>query len=327
MLPLITLVIPTYNNEATIKRCLDSVLSQTQKGIEIIVVNDGSTDKTQEILEEMSSEHKSIKVINMEKQSGQGIARNVGLSHARGQYIGFVDADDTISADMYENMLKKALENDADIVQCNIANIFPDGKYIFQLPKFDRVVHVKNRKAYFNNYLFRTGHSYECCNKLIRKSFLIDNNIKFESNDKVFSEDLLFNLDMAAKMNTIVFMSEPYYNYYQYKDSHSKTNDTQKIEKLCVLFDTFYKREKELRFECAKIAVLIIMINLSHILKEREGIESAKAILRRRDIKKYLAESFLKTRKIRHKILMLLLLVMPVKIKIFIIMFYYSRLR
>jgi glycosyltransferase involved in cell wall biosynthesis len=327
MLPLITVIIPTYNNEATIKRCIDSVLNQTQQGIEIIVVNDASTDKTREILEEMSKEQTSIKVINLAENLGQGIARNIGLANARGQYIGFVDADDTISGGMYKSMLKKAMENNADIVQCNIANIFPDGRYVFQLPQFDRVVHIKNRKAYFSDYLFRPRHSFECCNKLIKKSFLLYHGIKFESNDKVFSEDLLFNLDMAAKLNTIVFISEPYYNYYQYKDSHSKKASFEKIEKLCALFDTFCKREKKLRFECAKIAVLVIMINLSHILRECEGINKAKEILRRRDMKKYLAMSFLKSRKLRHKVLMLMLLVMPVKIKLWIIEFYYTRLK
>jgi len=325
--PLITVIIPTYNNEKTIQRCVDSVLKQTIRDIEIIIINDGSTDKTQEILEDLSKQDKRIRLIQLDHNVGQGIARNFGIMNARGEYIGFVDADDTISSNMYENMLQKAIEHDAEIVQCNIINVFPDGKYVFQLPELNKVVHVKNRKEYFDKYVFRPQHSFECCNKLIKKRFLLENNIKFQSNEKVFAEDLLFNFEMAAKLNTIVFMGEAYYHYYQYEDSHSKTQGMEKIEKLCVLFELFYRKEKELRFQCAQIAILILMLNLSRILKEGEATHQVKEMLRRRDIKKYLVLSFLSMKKIRHKILMLLLLCTPMKVKLLIIIFYYTRLK
>jgi glycosyltransferase involved in cell wall biosynthesis len=285
MMPSVTIIIPTYNNETTIKRCIDSVLNQTLEDIEIIIINDGSTDKTQEVLDSLPVKDKRIQIIKKD-HAGQGIARNLGIMHSSGTYIGFVDADDTICEVMYEKMFNKAIENNADIVQCNIVNIFPDETHTIQLPYLDRLVHVNDKRKYFDEYLFRPKHSFECCNKLIKRSFLFDNNISFESNSKVFSEDLLFNLDMAAKLNTIVFMGNPYYNYYQYGNSHSMINSIEKIEKLCVLFDIFYNKEKKLRFECAKIAILIIMINLSKVLGDNREINKAKEILHRHDIKK-----------------------------------------
>lgn len=334
--PSVTVIIPTYNNEQTIKNCIDSVLNQSLKDIEVIIINDGSTDKTQEILNLYSINNRRIRVFQKSRE-GQGIARNLGMEKARGKYIGFVDGDDTIDRDMYKYMLIKAQKYNSEIVQCNITDVYPDGSYILRLPDINKVVYMKNRRKYFAEYLFGNIHTFECCNKLIKKDFLLNNNIIFENNDKVYAEDLLFNLDIAAKLNKIVFMGKSYYNYYQYETSHSKVNKIAKTEKLLVLFDIFYRKENKLRFECAKIAILIIMINLSQILNSDKEKEKArvkikvkakvKEILKRRDIKKYLTLSFLSSRNIRHKMLMLLLLCTPTKVKFLIIRLYYSRFK
>ncbi|NLB82299.1 MAG: glycosyltransferase [Clostridiaceae bacterium] len=322
--PKLTVIIPAYNAESTIARCINSILAQTFKDIEIIIIDDASTDGTDRILELFSERHKQIKVITIE-HSGQGIARNEGLKAAQGEYIGFVDADDTIDKNMYSDMLKLITQHNADVVQCNIINVLGEGKYAPRLLNLNKVVRVKNKKNYFNTYLFGAKHSFECCNKVFNKAFLQNNNIWFKSNDIVFSEDLLFNLEVAAKLRIIVFTQQPYYFYFNSKKSHSKTNNIKKIKKLCVLFDCFYRQERELKFECSKLAVLIIMINLSHLLAEPDNQKDVIKILRQSDIKKYLFLSFIKMIKIRHKILMLLLLCMPMRIKLLTIRLYYTK--
>lgn len=326
MMPLVSVIIPTYNSKGTIKRCVLSVLNQTLTEIEIIIIDDGSVDDTQNVLAPLVKQDNRITVIQTE-HAGQGLARNIGLKAARGKYIGFVDADDAICESMYENLLSKAEKHNADVAQCNIINVFDESKYVPRLLKLNAVVNVDDRNKYFDKYLFEARHSFECCNKLIRNDFLKDNNILFKSNDEIFSEDLLFNLELAASLNTIVFTEEPCYCYYQYSDSHSKINNIEKIKKLCVLFDTFCKKEKKLRFECAKIAVLVIMINLSNFLNGGGSIKLAKEIIAGRDLKKYIAMSFVKTKRIRHKLLMLFLLCAPARLKLYIIKLYYARLK
>jgi len=326
MEPIVSIIVPIFNSEGTVERCVNSILKQTLKKIEVILINDGSTDKTEQILDMLAKKDERIKVIHKQNK-GQGIARNVGMAIAKGEYIGFVDSDDTIDENMYWIMLEKAVQNAADVVQCNIIDVFSNGKYVVQLPKFEETVSITDRQEYFDEYIFKIRQSFECCNKLVRKKFLTDNGIVFESNSKVFSEDLLFNLDMALKIHKIVFIDNPFYYYYQWSDSHSKKIDIDKIDKLCVLFDIFYSRNSSLRHQTAKIAILILMINLSHILNTDEGIRKAKEIVVREDVKKYLYLSFLSMKKIRHKIIMLMLLYMPVRIKLFIIGFYYTHLK
>ncbi len=326
MKPIISIIISVYNGEKTIIRCIKSIIEQTLKEIEIIIINDGSTDKTSQLLKDMTNRDNRIVVIEKENE-GQGIARTLGIKKAKGEYLGFVDADDTINKEMYKIMLTKAKETKADIVQCNINNIFPNGRTMVQLPNINETIKVTNRKKYFAEYIFKPKHSFECCNKLIKRDFLIENNIEFEDNKKVFAEDLLFNLDLALKLNTITFISSPLYNYYQYEDSHSRTKVIEKIDKLCKLFEIFYKRAKGIKYEVSKIAVLIIMLKLSHIIDFDKGREKAKQTLRRPDIRKYLFLSLIKMNRIHHKILMFLLLSMPMRIKLFIIRTYYANLK
>ena len=101
----ISIVIPAFNSENYIAKCIDSIVNQTLKDIEIIIVNDASEDNTQKIIEHYASKDNRIKIINLETNSGQGFARNKGIELAQGQYIGFVDADDYVDVDYFESCL------------------------------------------------------------------------------------------------------------------------------------------------------------------------------------------------------------------------------
>jgi glycosyltransferase involved in cell wall biosynthesis len=115
----VSVIIPVYNVEDYLEKCLDSVINQTLGDIEIICVNDGSTDNSPKILDRYAKLNSNIKVIN-KKNGGAGSARNFGLIHANGKYVGFVDSDDWISKDMYEKLYKNACEYDSDMVMCPI---------------------------------------------------------------------------------------------------------------------------------------------------------------------------------------------------------------
>lgn len=124
----VSVVIPIYNVEKYLRQCLDSVVNQTLKDIEIICINDGSTDNSLDILEEYAQDDDRIKIVNLKENMGVSNARNKGIEHASGEYIGFVDPDDYIDTDFYGKLYKKASETNADIVKGNDLNVlYPDG--------------------------------------------------------------------------------------------------------------------------------------------------------------------------------------------------------
>ena len=124
---LISIIVPAYNVEQWIERCLDSIRNQTYRNLEIIVIDDGSTDKTPEILESYSQKEERIIVVHQEN-SGLAIVREKGIAMAKGDYVGFVDGDDVIESNMYERLLNNAIKYHADISHCGIKYCFYDGR-------------------------------------------------------------------------------------------------------------------------------------------------------------------------------------------------------
>ena len=129
---LVSVIVPVYNVQDYIEKCLDSLINQTLEQLEVIVIDDGSTDKTGLIVDEYQNKYKSkIKVIH-KKNEGVSIARNVGLEKATGEYIGFLDSDDWVNYDMYEKLYKLAIKDNCDIVACDTLAIYPDKKVLIE---------------------------------------------------------------------------------------------------------------------------------------------------------------------------------------------------
>lgn len=128
---MISVIIPAYNSAPWLPRCVDSLLAQTYPNMEIIVVNDGSTDNTCEVMEEYTSRYDHVRLVT-KKNGGEYAARITGVEHARGSWIAFVDSDDEVEPQMYERLLKNALDHDADISHCGFKVIYPDGKVEYQ---------------------------------------------------------------------------------------------------------------------------------------------------------------------------------------------------
>ena len=115
--PKISIIIPVYNVEKYLDRCIDSIINQSLKDIEIILVDDGSPDNCPQLCDEWAKKDSRIKVIHKEN-AGLGMARNTGMQHATGEYIAFIDSDDYVDLDMYAKLLEKAELHNADIVYC-----------------------------------------------------------------------------------------------------------------------------------------------------------------------------------------------------------------
>ncbi len=332
-MPKISIIIATYNNGNTLVRCLDSICRQTFSDFEVIVVNDGSKDDTASILIDYAAKDNRVKFFNQTQNIGQGRSRNLGLDEAKGEYVGFVDSDDTAQENMFEELYEAITKSNASIAQCNINIVNLDGtmKTANFLPFEDDVVDIKHDIVdYFEHYLQYSKQSYEICNKLIKRDFLIENKVYFLDNSKIYAEDLLFNLDVALYADRIVFINKSLYNYYNNPNGHSKHIDLGKLEKFCNLFEEFEKHAKQLKqyhlikYGIAKNAILIIMFIATQTLYIKGGKKKVEEILKRTDMRKYLRYSLKGSQKLKSKLLIWSLLYLPYSLKFKLMKWHYS---
>lgn len=220
----ISIIIPIFNTEKYLEKCLKSIINQSMSDIEIICINDGSTDNSLEILEDFAQKDNRIKIIN-QKNKKQGAARNRGVEIASGEYIGYVDSDDWVDTDYFEKLYFAAKKYDLDIALATNIRV-GNGKLKKRLnieketiatelqDKFDLCNH-------FNN---------ECpTNKIYRKSFLLKNQITWP--EGVYCEDKIYTLKAIYNANGIISVPEVNYYYFRRPDSTVKSNKQAKIDK------------------------------------------------------------------------------------------------
>lgn len=213
---LISLIIPCYNAESTISKCLDSVISQSYKNLEIIIINDGSTDGTYAIINQFQDKDSRIIIINQEN-SGVSKARNEGIKAASGKYICFVDSDDWVEKDYCYVLHQSLFENDADISIADVIYENEDGKPTFK-QNFDKSLHIYNSQKALELLLEdKTIKSYPC-SKLFRKE--IFNNIFFPDNLEAF-EDYYVMFRVFNNTKKVVKVNQPLYHYIQFENSLS----------------------------------------------------------------------------------------------------------
>lgn len=241
--PFFSIILPIYNVEKYLDRCIESILKQGFNDIEIILVDDESPDNCPQICDLWKKKDKRIKVIH-KKNGGLGYARNSGLKVAQGQYVWFVDSDDTIASDALEKIHEQLLiHNNPDVIFFGYKRINKKGKV-----DFEEIQNVKKKSFFTKNeiikellpdFIFSNPNSKEeinicksawCC--CIKNEVIQSNNIKFESEREYISEDYYFWLDNFDKFNSMVFLNESYYLYYQNEDSLSLKYRNDRFEKL-----------------------------------------------------------------------------------------------
>lgn len=211
--PLISIIMPIYNSQDFMRMTLDSVISQTLKNIEIICVNDGSTDNSLQILEEYAKKDPRIKIITKEN-GGQASARNMGIEIAKGNFIGFIDSDDTIPENYYQILYENALNTDADIVHCRYTQITEDGKE--QPYAHNNIILLQDyRNSYFNK-IHMTYSSGVVWNKIYKRELF--KGVRFIDETSPW-EDNPFILEITRKANKIAVAPEAFYYYLQRSNS------------------------------------------------------------------------------------------------------------
>jgi len=214
---LISVIIPCYNLDKYLRKCLDSVLSQTYKNLEIIVIDDGSTDATPEILSEYAAMDDRVVFI---KQSnlGAGEAINAGIERARGDYLAFVDNDDWVEQTIYEQLHSALKSNNADMVVCNFNLIYDDHADLCYSNILDETVHIYDDVySYFCRYCACPKPNNYTWSRLYNLKTIKESEVRFEPFR--LGADTLFNFKLLPLMNRVTFIKDGLYNYVQRSDS------------------------------------------------------------------------------------------------------------
>lgn len=196
----VSIIVPVYNVASYLERCLNSLVSQTLKDIEIILVNDGSTDNSEEIIKKYTKKDKRIIYLTKEN-GGQSSARNYGFKYANGEYIGYVDSDDWVSIDMYKKMYSLAKKNDADMVICSFFKAWDNGKLVRMSGLLSKSDDIKK------NYIMSNPCPW---NKIYKKEILNDKHWP----EGMIYEDYAANPLLVTKLNKIEYLDQELYYYY-----------------------------------------------------------------------------------------------------------------
>ena len=302
MLPKVSIVIPVYNTEQYLIKCLESICNQTLKEIEIIIVNDGSPDHSQEIINQYRKRDIRIKSI-VQENAGLGEARNAGMMVSTGEYIAFVDSDDWVELNMYQIMLNTMEENSADIAICNTVKVFADGSIAKKAPMLPHLItpsDVTSPKVQFD-YFIGAGYGASACNKLYRKKFLLNNRLRFEKNNEIFAEDMLFNLMCLLDKPLITVMEDYLYNYYIHNNSIIQSYKPKLAERMINLNERFEIRIKnrglEAEFEELSAMMILNAFSISMYNACFYGNKRPKAM--RSELDYFMQHEFIKQRMIK----------------------------
>lgn len=225
---LVSIIVPVYNVEDYLERCINSILNQSLNEIEVLLINDGSKDLSGEICETFKNRDSRVKVFHKDN-GGVSSARNFGIEHASGKYLAFIDPDDWVEAPMFETLLKSANEQKSDLVVCDYQNVYEDGNILPSSKELTGEVDVLELKSlgyvrYIVDYFLPNKHGYYVWNKLYKKEIVDKYNLRFDKNVN-YAEDFLFNLEYLCHTNKISLVPKVFTNYFKRTGSLSKYPD------------------------------------------------------------------------------------------------------
>ena len=262
---LISIIVPVYNVEKYLKKCVDSIVNQTYKNLEIILVDDGATDNSGKICDELVELDNRIKVYH-KKNGGLSDARNYGVERATGDYIGFVDSDDYIDAEMYEKLYEAIKKENVDVAECNLKIVYPEKTDLFTDQKYYQIC---NKQEYLEEYLKIEKIFGSACVRLTKAD--IARKLKFPVG-KLY-EDTYYAYDLIGIVDKYVIVDNPYYNYLMRENSITNAKFNPRIFDLIEIVEKFhtnvYKNYPSLKeaADCRKMYAYFSVLN-SILLEE-----------------------------------------------------------
>ena len=245
-IPKVSVVVPVYNTEKYLEQCVNSLTSQTLEEIEIIIIDDGSKEECAVFCDELAKKDARIKVIHKVNE-GQGIARNLGVKEASGDYIGFVDSDDYVDSAMYESLYSAAKKHDADIVMSGICfvggNTFSKSGEYAEKNYFDKETVFENEDmkqlllgvvGSLPTDVDDSRYGVSVCKNIFKRTLLREEKVEFVSERKIISEDTIFMVDCLAKSKKAVGILGAFYRYRRNDESFSKAYRSDRFEKILI---------------------------------------------------------------------------------------------
>ena len=204
---MLSIIIPVYNTEKLLGKCLDSILAAVQKldfHVELLIINDGSTDKSRAVMDRYANLYPHYIKTFDKPNGGLSDVKNFGLDHASGQFVSFIDSDDFVEPEMYEDMMKRLLSESADAVVCDIKLVYDDGS--------ERIWSCTNspRDTVYEEVIDMPMMA-SSCNKIIRKELFSGMRFPIGINN----EDIAVTPIVLGYAHKIIAINKPYYNYYQ----------------------------------------------------------------------------------------------------------------
>ncbi|MCU7614805.1 glycosyltransferase [Chryseobacterium sp. GMJ5] len=235
----ISIIVPVYNVEKHLAKCLNSLVNQTLQNFEILVINDGSSDRSEEIIQDFAQKYpKKIRAF-FKENGGLSDARNFGIERATGDYLGFVDSDDYVSETMFEEMLNLARKHDAEMVICNIQKVDEHGNItqkLTQIPNMPEKITLREHFSVFSDL------SYFACNKLFKKELFSQKRFK----KGIHFEDIQLIPQLLLECTTLAQTQKYHYHYLERTDSISKTHSEKGLDILKAVEDVehFFKHSQ-----------------------------------------------------------------------------------
>ena len=300
--PKVSIIVPVYNVEKYLDRCVSSLRNQTLKDIEIILVDDESSDSSPAICDEFANLDSRIKVIH-KKNEGAGMARNTALEVATGEYIGFVDSDDYVHEDMFETLYKKAVEYNSDLVMSGV--LYVDGIMFSSVGECIRKTYFENDTHFVTIEELRelkmgivgskpcdeedSKYGMSVWKNLFKSDIIKNNHITFQSERQMMSEDALFMIDYISCIKRATGIKEAFYNYCRNGDSISKSYKKDRLEKSLVFVHEVEKRfEKDISREQYKPYIYRFWQAMCRVICSQEIMYAKDNKIKYADLKKRL---------------------------------------
>lgn len=306
-MPKVSVIVPVYNSEKYLEQCLYSIINQTYSNIEIIIVDDGSTDKSKNIYSYINNKDCRIKIIK-ENHKGPSNARNRGIEEATGDYILFVDSDDWIDEKLVEKCINIYEKYDIDCIVYEANTVYPK-----KVEKEGSIYKegIYNKHEVISKLIIKEKINSPW-NKMYKKSIIDSNNIKYDD-DIVIGEDLLFNINYFKFIEKIYISNEKMYNYRMHNSSLTKKYIPNKYEQLMFVNE---KMKQELEEICSKeLTEALIYIKFKNICSSLRDVLHRECKFNKKEIYSYVEK--VKTRNKR-------IIVKHINLKILILSYIYS---
>lgn len=267
---LISIVVPIYNSEKFLEKSLNSLKDQSYKELEIILINDGSTDKSMEICKKYCDEDSRFKFFNKEN-GGVSSARNLGLKNATGDYVGFVDPDDWVEVDMFQSLAKLVKEENAELAICGYIKESSDGTLIEKNETIDKKVF--NMGEALNYIIENNGYRGFLCNKIFSMDLMKE---KYFDEKIIYNEDLIFCCDYLKNCRTIAYNSRGLYHYIIHGGNiSSKGYDKKKVFSLKAITEMIDEISKANISNLYKFKEFYMHTNISFLMsgKNAKGLD------------------------------------------------------